>query len=240
MDLWAAQTQARGFILLLFAVKVAFLLSLSKQEKRAARVQWPSFLQAGMPLSGCHIGHSTATSELRGPFAGVGGQMESGCAAQPSSTGIQPLLSSLPVPCLFIYSFSQAFLFALTLSQCCPTFHSQMFSFLLFFCFGYSLNKDIYYAHTPSVAHTGVFVLEDCNVKAVVPTFWLKSKGIKSAVMASKSGLPGFGRILEFWKCCLLFVLHENCTHHSFEPKPTEQITDHCVCHLVFLHSVWS
>lgn len=80
MDLWAAQTQARGFILLLFAVKVAFLLSLSKQEKRAARVQWPSFLQAGMPLSGCHIGHSTATSELRGPFAGVGGQMESGCA----------------------------------------------------------------------------------------------------------------------------------------------------------------
>lgn len=88
-----------------------------------------------MPLSGCHIGHSTATSELRGPFAGVGGQMESGCAAQPSSTGIQPLLSSLPVPCLFIYSFSQAFLFALTLSQCCPTFHSQMFSFLLFFLF---------------------------------------------------------------------------------------------------------
>lgn len=168
-----------------------------------------------MPPSGCHIGHSTATSELRGPFAGVGGQMESGCAAQPSSTGIQPLLSSLPVPCLFIYSFSQAFLFALTLSQCCPTFHSQMFSFLLFFCFGYSLNKDIYYAHTPSVAHTGVFVLEDCNVKAVVPTFWLKTKGIKSAVMASKSGLPGFGRI-----CKVLEVLPLVCSawklHTSF------------------------
>lgn len=193
-----------------------------------------------MPLSGCHIGHSTATSELRGPFAGVGGQMESGCAAQPSSTGIQPLLSSLPVPCLFIYSFSQAFLFALTLSQCCPTFHSQMFSFLLFFCFGYSLNKDIYYAHTPSVAHTGVFVLEDCNVKKWFQPFGLRQKGSNLQLWPRNQGCQVLVESVKFWKCCLLFVLHENCTHHSFEPKPTEQITDHCVCHLVFLHSVWS
>lgn len=139
----------------------------------------------------------------------------------------------------FIHSAKPFSLLSRSLSAA-QHFTVRCFPFCCFFCFGYSLNKDIYYAHTPSVAHTGVFVLEDCNVKAVVPTFWLKTKGIKSAVMASKSGLPGFGRILEFWKCCLLFVLHENCTHHSFEPKPTEQITDHCVCHLVFLHSVWS
>lgn len=85
-----------------------------------------------MPLSGCHIGHSTATSELRGPFAGVGGQMESGCAAQPSSTGIQPLLSSLPVPCLFIYSFSQAFLFAHALSVLPNISQSDVFLFVVF------------------------------------------------------------------------------------------------------------
>lgn len=127
--------------------------------------------------------------------------MESGCAAQPSSTGIQPLLSSLSVPCLFIYSFSQAFLFALTLSQCCPTFHSQMFSFLLFFFVSDTLSIKTSFMLTLPQCHTPVclswrtvmsFGLPDAQIKphippkAVVPTFWLKTKGIKSA---------SFGRI---------------------------------------------
>lgn len=97
-----------------------------KKTQRADRVQWPSFLQAGMPVSGCHTGHSTA-SDFRAERAvcWVGGQME-GILCLLSSAGIQPLPSSLPVPCPFIYSFSQVFFFALTLSQRCPPFRSWM------------------------------------------------------------------------------------------------------------------
>lgn len=135
--------------------------------------------------------------------------MESGYAAQPSSTGIQPLLSSLPVPCPFIYSFSQAFLFALTLSQCCPTFH-RCFPFCCFFVVSDTLSIKTSFMLTLPQCHTPMclswrnalsFGLPDAQIKphvppkAVVPTFWLKTKGIKSAVMASKSGFPGFGRI---------------------------------------------
>lgn len=96
-----------------------------KKTQRANRVQWPSFLQAGMPVIGCHIGQSAA-SDFRAERAvrRVGGQMEGGCTAQPSSASFSlcwhtaSLPSSLPVPCLFIYSFGQSSLsrFALMLS----------------------------------------------------------------------------------------------------------------------------
>lgn len=109
-----------------------------KKTQRADRVQWPSFLQAGMPVSGCHIGHSIA-SDFRAERAvsRVGGQMEGGCTAQLSSAAFpllahtQSLSSHLCLsPCPFIYSFSQSFLFwLLHFPQCCTPSHSQMVFF---------------------------------------------------------------------------------------------------------------
>lgn len=109
-----------------------------KKTQRADRVQWPSFLQAGMPVSGCHIGHSIA-SDFRAERAvsRVGGQMEGGCTAQLSSAAFpllahtQSLSSHLCLsPCPFIYSFSQSFLFWLShFPQCCTPSHSQMVFF---------------------------------------------------------------------------------------------------------------
>ena len=98
-----------------------------KKCQRADRVQWPSFSCRLVRLvSGCHIGHSTA-SDFRAERAvcWVGGQMEGGCTAQLSSASLspprwhtQPLPSSpslsLPVACPFIYSFSQSFLSSLS------------------------------------------------------------------------------------------------------------------------------
>lgn len=96
-----------------------------KKIQRADRVQWPSFLQAGMLVSGCHTGHSTST-DFRAARADwwVGGQMEGGCTAQPSSASFPLLAHSLtshlfPVYS-FIYSANTSFFFALTL---CATRH---------------------------------------------------------------------------------------------------------------------
>ena len=93
-----------------------------KKKPRADRVQWPSFLQAGMPVSRCHIGHSAA-SDFRAERAvcWVGDQMEGGCTAQLSSASFSlcwhtasPLVSPFP---LSIHSFIQPILslYALTL-----------------------------------------------------------------------------------------------------------------------------
>lgn len=85
------------------------LLNKKRKTQRADRVQWPSFLQAGTPVSGYHIGHSTA-SDFRAERAvcRVGGQMEGGCTALLSSAGTQPLPSSLTSHCSFIYLFSSS------------------------------------------------------------------------------------------------------------------------------------
>lgn len=86
-----------------------------EKTQRADRVQWPSFLQAGMPVSACHIGHSTA-SDFRAERAvsWVGGQMEGGCKAQLSSASFPLLAHSLsPHLSLSIHlfiQFSQSFL----------------------------------------------------------------------------------------------------------------------------------
>lgn len=80
-----------------------------KPNQRADRVQWPTFLQAGMPVSACHIGHSTA-SDFRAERAvsWVGGQMEGGCKAQLSSASFPLLAHSLsPHLSLSIHLFIQ-------------------------------------------------------------------------------------------------------------------------------------
>lgn len=98
------------------------LIYKKRKTQRADRVQWPSFLQAGRPVSSCHIGLSTATDfRAERAVCWVGGQMEGGCTAQLSSAsfpsaGTRPHPSSLPVPCSFIYSFSQSFLSMLSYS----------------------------------------------------------------------------------------------------------------------------
>lgn len=71
-----------------------------KKSQRADRVQWPSFSCRLVRLvSGCHIGHSTA-SDFRAERAvcWVGGQMEGGCTAQLSSASLSPPLAHTASP----------------------------------------------------------------------------------------------------------------------------------------------
>lgn len=84
-----------------------------KKKPRADRVQWPSFLQAGMPVGRCHIGHSAA-SDFRAERAvrWVGDQMEGGCTAQLSSASFSPLLAHTASPLIspfpLVHSFTHS------------------------------------------------------------------------------------------------------------------------------------
>lgn len=104
-----------------------FNLKKKKKSQRADRVQWPSFLQAGLPVSCCHTGQREAV-------CWVGGQMESSCTVQLSSASV-PLLASILCPhlSLSIHLFIQP-----SLSQSCPPFHSWKLLFYACPLFYYS------------------------------------------------------------------------------------------------------
>lgn len=107
-----------------------------KKTQRADRVQWPSFVQAGMPVSGCHIGYRTA-SDFRAERAvcRVGGQMDGGYTAQLSSASF-PLLAHSISPHLSL-SPAHSFIHSANLLSGCshalPPFHSRLLFLDVFF-----------------------------------------------------------------------------------------------------------
>lgn len=191
MDLWAAQTQAWGFILVLFAVKVAFyypcqnkksflagrwgswacrfnLLKKKERKKPRGQLEFSGLVFCRLVCLWVAATLGTAQhSDFRAERAVCRGRWPDGewlrCTAILHWHTASALISLCP---LSIHLFIQP-----SLSLCSHALsvlpnisQSDVFLFVVFFCFGYSLNKDIFYAHTPSVSHTGVFVLEDCNV----------------------------------------------------------------------------